>query len=111
MDRTDNTLENTNKGQEDRENESDDFVDNHIRENIIKFLRGLADSFEQKSLTSEVEKQVSEFFLKFNFDSTLQHSGKETQDTTEQDLFKFLSLGWYIYTELIDSPPTPPNKN
>jgi hypothetical protein len=86
---------------------SSDFVDDHVRSDIVTFLRGLADSLEKKTLDSTVEKQVSEFFLRFNFGASLFDNLESTEDNenvTDNELVKFLSLGWYVYTQMVPRP-------
>ena len=61
---------------------------------LVPFLRELATSIETDSLDNYQLKYVSEFFMAWNFQ-------KDKGEYSSEELIKFLSLGWYIYTHLL----------
>jgi len=61
---------------------------------LVPFLRELATSIETDSLDNYQLKSVSEFFMAWNFQ-------KDKGEYSSEELIKFLSLGWYIYTHLL----------
>ncbi len=60
--------------------------------NLPLFLRQLADHIDNKNLTDEQIRSVSEFYMHYKFQSV-------KFDRTD-DISKFLILGWYYYTLL-----------
>lgn len=64
-----------------------------MEKELPKFLRNLADSIENNTI-SEVElRKVSEFYMSLLFSQKIASS-------PEKDHMKFLILGWYIYNQL-----------
>lgn len=60
-------------------------------ENTIKsFLEQLSKNYE--NLNENQKKHISEFYMQFQF----MNKNKENE-FTENNLLKFLSLGWFIY--------------
>lgn len=57
------------------------------------FLRTLADDLDQGKLNSEQARKVFEFFVEYSF-STI-------KPESDEDIIRFLALGWYIYTQLL----------
>lgn len=100
---------------------NDDFIDAKIRTKISSFLRTVADKVDDRSLTPDLDRHVSEFFLKYSFlehilnDIPRFHDGnsdekgdKGTGDGNSEgnsegndDLMQFLSLGWFVYSEML----------
>jgi hypothetical protein len=68
---------------------------NDLDAQMVIFLRGLADSIENKSLDVKKLQQVGEFFMSFLFQEQL-----EKPDNEEKEFLKFLVLGWWIYTHI-----------
>jgi hypothetical protein len=69
-----------------------------MEENIIVFLRELASSIEEKKISDEKLKLISEFYMSYNFHSELDNTDA---DIEEKDFIKFLVMGWYIYCILL----------
>ena len=61
---------------------------------LIPFLRNLANSIEQNSLDNKQLASISEFFMAWKFK-------EDTGEYSKEELIKYLSLGWYIYTCLL----------
>ena len=66
---------------------------------LVPFLRKLADSIENKTLTNEQLFKVGEFFMSFLFHQELL---KGYVDGDEKEFFKFLTLGWWVYKNVLD---------
>ncbi len=70
-----------------------------MHDNLIEFLKSLTKSLEKNELDDTKISRISEFFMSYNFqDQTTTDEDEEFQD---EELVKFLSLGWYVYTHLI----------
>lgn len=84
-------------------NEESDIDDSKIRKELSDFLRTMADSIEHNTLDLSTQQKASDTFLQYKFisklynDLTCEHSEEEKD---ESDLLKFLSLGWYMYTQI-----------
>ena len=64
------------------------------KKNLILFLQKLIDGMKNNTLDDNSIKQISEFYMSWQF--------KEDQgEYTREELIKYLSLGWYIYTNLL----------
>ena len=68
---------------------------------LIPFLRNLADSIEKRQLIPKQLERIGEFFMSYQF----QEQAIKDNDTStppapqfsQQDLLKFITLGWWIY--------------
>ena len=67
--------------------------DKEIRKNIAVFLRDLANKLENDEVSEKSQQAISEFFMKFLFID-------EISKVEEDEMMKFLSLGWYVYTKI-----------
>lgn len=109
-------------------NESDPYDSS---ETLVNFLKNLAQSIENKQLYSSQIKEISDFFLAYQFhtqsikdnegnecnesnnsneynpeidfehvnlDNTTNNTINSLPDFSNEDLIKFLCMGWYIYT-------------
>lgn len=68
---------------------------------IVNFLRSLADDFENDQLDIHQQKLVSDFYMKYQFEQSSSLQSESADKSSPQDMMRFLSLGWYIYTQLI----------
>ena len=75
-------------------------------QNIIKFLKNLVSDLENDLLSDENKKQVSEFVISYKFNLEVQSNMKNkpvilnyklTDEFTDQEIIKYVSLGWFIY--------------
>jgi hypothetical protein len=62
---------------------------------LTPFLKDLAESVENKKLSCKQLQIIGEFYMKYQF----QEAGEHTQE----DMVKFLALGWWI-SENFPSP-------
>ena len=97
--------------------EEDTKIDQRIKNEIVKFLRNLADRLESNSLPNSEALQISEFFMKFKFVNSLfddikkrinecnecdqEEESNECDNEENEEMYKFLSLGWYVYKYLL----------
>jgi hypothetical protein len=65
---------------------------------LIAFLRQLANLIERKELTEEKMCKIGEFFIQFLFQENINSNGVMAND----EFMKFLTLGWYIYTQVLN---------
>ena len=62
------------------------------RKELVKFLRELSNSIENNDIEDEKLIDISKFFMEFKFGE---------QKYEKDEILKYMSLGWYIYTYLI----------
>ena len=65
---------------------------------LVPFLRKLADSIENKTLSDEQIFKVGEFFMSFLFHQELL---KGAMNEDDREFFKFLTLGWWVYKNVL----------
>ena len=71
-------------------------------ESLIPFLRQLANSLERKELCRDQIEKIGNFFLTYKFYEELENNNKiNNNEFSKEDMVKFLSLGYYIYTHLL----------
>ena len=68
-----------------------------MHDNLKEFLKSLTKSLEKNELDDTKISRISEFFMSYNF----QDQTNEEEEFQDEELVKFLSLGWYVYTHLI----------
>ena len=61
---------------------------------LVSFLRELANDIENKSLDKEKMQAIGEFYISWCY------KNKRKVDN-ESDFFKFFTMGWYIYEQLL----------
>ncbi len=87
---------------------------NENEEQLIPFLRNLANAIESKELQPKQLQTIGEFFMSYQFQEQavrdLDESGIEHEPRFSQaELIKFLSMGWYIYQVLLNQETLPDN--
>lgn len=86
-------------------------MDDNDNDNLVPFLRGIADDIENKTILLKQLNKVHEFFISYKFqeqaikdnDQTLNND--EKRKFNKEDFFKFLILGWHIYCCIIKDKP------
>lgn len=80
---------------------------------LVQFLRELADSIESKKLQQEQLKCIGEFYMNYKMSEEIFDNSESTDenDYDEMDIVKFLTMGWYIYTQLINKDSSNPTDN
>ena len=71
-------------------------------ENLIIFLRTLADSLESKTLEDNKIQLVGEFYMKYQFHDF--STDNTVEKINEEDLKTFIFLGWFIYCFILKDP-------
>ena len=76
---------------------------------LIYFLRELAESIESNTIESYELKKIGEFYLSWQFHKqTIEDSeNQEIENFSSDQLIKFLTLGWYVYTILLKDEKLP----
>lgn len=59
---------------------------------ILAFLKKVTSDYEEKKLSEEEKRVISEFFMEFSF------LNDKTTDKSEKNLMKYLFLGWFIHS-------------
>lgn len=71
------------------------------RAKLIPFLRDLADSIEKQQLVPRQLESIGEFFMSYQFTEQAIRDGDTSNISrpqfSNQELLKFIVLGWYIY--------------
>ena len=62
---------------------------------MVEFLRQLANDVESDTLTVTQRQHIGEFFMAYQ-------SRKGECDPSEKDMLKYLTLGWWLYTQVIE---------
>jgi hypothetical protein len=74
---------------------------------LIPFLRNLANSIESNELIPSQIKSIGEFFMSYKFkeesEKDRKNEEKKDKNYTKEDMVKFLSLGWYVYQILLEN--------
>lgn len=73
---------------------------------LIPFLRELANTIESGELGQKELQRVGEFYMSYQFHKQAILDDEEDEDdnrfdTTQIDLVKFVTLGWYVYNHLL----------
>lgn len=73
---------------------------------LIPFLRKLADAIENRELAQPQLQSIGEFFMSYQFQEqawkdTAGAIVDEEYNFSQKDLIKFVSLGWYVYQVLL----------
>lgn len=61
---------------------------------IVEFLRKVAISIEQQDIDERTLQSAGEFYIKNLFMKEIE---KVEFNLDEKDIFKFLTMGWYVY--------------
>lgn len=69
------------------------------QQQLINFLRNLANDIENNNIEDENLLKISQFMMNFQFQN---QQDEQSDDYSNDDMVKFLSLGWYIYTQLLN---------
>ena len=74
---------------------------NNGNQHLSPFLRNLADSIENEELSTEQMERIGEFYMSYQFKEQVKidisEENNEISDFNEEDLMKFIIMGWYIY--------------
>lgn len=68
------------------------------QQQLINFLRNLANDIENNNIADDKLLSISQFMINYNFQNQ-----EISDDYSRDDMIKFLSLGWYIYTQLLNN--------
>ena len=58
---------------------------------ILAFLKKVTTDYEEKKLSEEEKRIISEFFMEFSF-------FQDKSDKSEKNMMKYLFLGWFIHS-------------
>jgi hypothetical protein len=84
--------------------------DNNIQntsEQLVPFLRNLANLVEKKQLLPEQLQSIGEFFMAYQFKSDTKQDLNPKVKFAHKDLMKFITLGWYVYCHILNDTPLP----
>ena len=72
---------------------------------LIPFLKQLTNDIENNELTPYQLREVSEFYMSYQFynrPNNIVATTTPSPDITEEDITKFVILGWYCYCVLLE---------
>lgn len=64
---------------------------------LISFLQKLADDLKKGKISQEEKQHIGEFYMSWIFNS----GNNNSDDISEQDFMKFLTMGWYVYRQIL----------
>jgi hypothetical protein len=69
---------------------------------LSPFLRMLADRIDSETITESELQHIGEFYMSHLFrEQVVKDNSEDTaEEFTEKDFKKFLTLGWYVYTQI-----------
>jgi hypothetical protein len=78
-----------------------------VTKQLVSFFRSLADKIESGALTPEQLQYVGEFYMGFLFREQVIEDNKrqESDEIDDDDMKKFYTLGWYVYTQILRGQP------
>ena len=71
---------------------------------LVPFLRNLADSIEKKELLPDQLQKIGEFYMSYKLCTNSSEDSEDSEDS--MDVVKFLTLGWYMYTHILNNENT-----
>jgi hypothetical protein len=72
---------------------------------ILELLNNIISDINNNKYSKTSLLYLYELLIKFNFNVNLQEN--LNNDSQKQEMLKFLSVGWYIYNNLLESNPLP----
>ena len=63
---------------------------------IAGFMRSVADNLEKGQIPPEKLETIADFFVTY--------TSEPTQDQIENDMIKYLTMGWYVYSNIKPQP-------
>jgi hypothetical protein len=70
---------------------------------LISFLKELINGIEEDTMFQEDLKDISEFYMTYKC--------KKDQHSKEEDFFKFVVMGWYVYNSINPSSESKEEKD
>jgi hypothetical protein len=69
---------------------------------LIPFLRELANSIESGEANREQLKCIGEFYMSYKFFEKREGwTDVDIQETEDMDFVKFVTMGWWMYTQIL----------
>ena len=82
---------------------------NDADEKLVPFLRNLATSIEKRQLLPRQLQSIGEFFMTYQFQEQAikdnDNSVSQQEEFSQEELLKFLVLGWHIYSCILRKRP------
>jgi hypothetical protein len=71
-----------------------------MQQNLKNFLKELVDDMENNKLNDNEIKIIGEFYMNYKFKNSLDKQNNIFLN--DKKYIKYLSLGWYIYSNILD---------
>ena len=65
---------------------------------IIVFLENIISDIKSNNISQDHMQQVTELFLNLKMENKIEDT---VESYSDKEFIKFLSLGWYVYTEYL----------
>ena len=78
-----------------------DIIENNYQKNIINFLKEVIQDIESENISEEKLDTTRHFLFTYKFHHHIEK--QKIDDIDEKDMIKFLFLGWYIYTFMLNT--------
>lgn len=65
---------------------------------IIVFLENIINDIKSNNISQDHMQQVTELFLNLKMENKIEDT---VESYSDKEFIKFLSLGWYVYTEYL----------
>ena len=78
-----------------------DIIENNYQKNIINFLKEVIQDIESENISEEKLDTTRHFLFTYKFHHHIEN--QKIDDIDEKDMIKFLFLGWYIYTFILNT--------
>ena len=77
-------------------------MDKTDSEKIISEMQEIIQNLQNNNKEEDVTK-LSELLINYKFHKEMINDSEESENFSQKEMVKFLSLGWYVYTNLIPS--------
>ena len=72
------------------------------KEKILLQLNKIVENLKQNTEKEDIAK-LSELLINYKFHKQMTNDSNDSDEYSDKDMIRFLSLGWYVYTNLIPS--------
>jgi len=90
---------------------SDNTNSDNTNQNLITFLTQLTDSIQTNTITQHNLQLIGEFHMSYKLHQTRKHKNNGGacsvyEEFSEENILRFITLGWYAYIHLLSERDT-----
>lgn len=84
-------------------------MENIINEQLVNFLRALANAIESNKILPKRLHHIGEFFMAYQFQEQVEKDNnvRDEKDFDPEDVMRFIVLGWYVYRIILRNEQLP----